>query len=100
MVTPEQVEQRVHSLRLPLENMFLITDNKAEKGIIVLWFPEFGAREWGIENDELWMACFAYLRDHGARKFASWDEFRKACAAEKWEGGKKWLGWDSSQAQH
>jgi len=91
MVTHEQVERRLHSMGLPMENMFLITEESENDGIMVLWYPEIGARELLIENDELAMACYAYLLNHGARKFVSWEDFGRALAAEKWPG------WDTCE---
>ena len=91
MVTQEQVEQCLHSLGLPLENMFLITDGSEDNGIMVLWYPEFGARELIIENDELGMGCYVHLLNQGARKFRSWQDFEQAVVAEQWPG------WDTSE---
>jgi hypothetical protein len=86
MVTREQVEQRLHSLGLPIEYMFLITGKSGDNGIMVLWYPEVGARELVIESDELGVACYAYLLNHGARTFTSWEDFRQALATERWPG--------------
>jgi hypothetical protein len=38
MITREQVEERINSFGLPLENMFIIT-GPGDSGGIVLWFP-------------------------------------------------------------
>lgn len=90
MVTSEQVEQYFQSLGFPLDQLFLITRETENFGSIVIWHPEFGARGWLIENDEMAQACYGYLVDYGARTFSSWEEFRRAVATEKWPGWDSW----------
>jgi hypothetical protein len=86
LVADEKVVTRLNSLGVPTENLFLLPGDGDAEGSIVLWHPEIGARFVVIENDELARACYAYLLGHGARRFASCQQFLEAAAAEKWPG--------------
>src|SRR5689334_10389798 len=86
LVADEVVETRLNSLGVPRENLFLLLPDGDAEGMIVLWHPEIGARFVIIEKDELARACYSYLREHGARGFASCQQLLEAAAAEKWPG--------------
>src|SRR4051794_35764278 len=90
-VTAEEVMARLDSLGLPRENMLLLSGDAGQEGLIAFWHPEFGARFLIIENDALAGACYAYLLNRGARRFASGGELVQAAAAEKWPG------WDTCE---
>jgi hypothetical protein len=71
--------------------MFLISVGSSDTGIIGLWYPmlDQSYRYLIIENTELAVACYNFLRRHGARQFNSEEEVLQAMQDERWPGWDK-----------
>ena len=76
---------------VPLKNVFIIADDNDTQGEIVVWYSEVGLRSIIIEKDDLYTACYHFLREAGVRQFQSWRELGEAQKREKWEG------WDTCE---
>jgi hypothetical protein len=92
-VTHDQVMQRIEGLGVPLENVFLIAEDNETHGVIAVWYPEIGLRSIIIEKDDLYTACYNFLRESGVRRFKSWDELGEAQQHERWEGWDTCADW-------
>jgi hypothetical protein len=90
-VAEEEVVGRLESFGVPRENLFLVHGDDESEGLIMLWHPEIGARYIIIERDSLAKACYAYLFQHGARRFASELQLLEAARTEQWPG------WDTCE---
>jgi hypothetical protein len=90
MVTREHVLDRIAALG-PLQNVFLVAEDKGPLASIVIWYPEIGFRGLIIENDALAWAIYDYLREAGVRRFKSDEELAETQRNEKWKG------WDTCE---
>jgi hypothetical protein len=78
--------EQIAGFGVPLENVFILAPDSGTPGAIVVWYPEVGLRSILIEQDDLYTACYDFLRAAGVRRFRTWEELGEAQEREKWEG--------------
>jgi hypothetical protein len=90
-VTNEQVLDRLESLGIPFDKMYLLPSDPEDEGLIAFWYPEIGLRFLILENELLAKACYRYLLERGNRAFNSSEQLLQTAAKERWPG------WDTCE---
>ena len=72
---------------IPLDAYSLIGEPGAD--LAALYLPEIGFRVMIMRNNELAVACKAFLAQRGARRFRDYTEWQAAAHAERWPGWER-----------